>query len=126
MLDAQPPAALRDRAHIAFGWLAVKRAMGKEALEHFAQVQSLPVPPLAMAAALSLTGDDARALTLWERAVVNGADPVVWHELAATLLRLGREGDVRRLPQVAAGPGLGGGAARALPARRVSAGSDGR
>lgn len=100
ILERAPPPLLRSRAHLLLGWLAVKRSQGREALDQFARVQGLAVPPVALAAAYSLAGDDARAVAYWEQAAARSADPVVWHELAGTLLRLGRESDVKRIPNI--------------------------
>ncbi len=100
LATAEAPVLVRSRAHLLLGWLSIKRAKGREALDHFAQVQGVGVPPVAVAAALSLIGDDERALAAWESAARKTADPVVWHEFAGTLLRLGRDADVRRLPDV--------------------------
>lgn len=100
VLSKEPPPLVRSHAHRLLGWLEVKAGEGRKALDHFAQVQGLPVPPQFLAAAFSLVGDDGRAVALWEQAAAVSPDPVVWHEFAGALLRLGREHDVRRLPQV--------------------------
>ena len=100
VLAKEPPPLVRSHAHRLLGWLKVKAGEGRAALDHFAQVQGLQVPPQFLAAAFSLVGDDARAVTLWEQAAGSSPDPVVWHEFAGALLRLGREHDVKRLPRV--------------------------
>lgn len=94
--QAQP--AIRSRAHHLLGWAALKEARGRQALDHFAQAQEQEVEPEALAAAFSLVGDDARALSLWESAHRARPDATVLHELGGTLLRLGRVEDARRLP----------------------------
>jgi Flp pilus assembly protein TadD len=58
------------------------------------------VEPQAMAAALTLSGDDERALPLWERAHQKTRDPTILHEWAGTLVRLGRAQEARRIPGV--------------------------
>lgn len=88
------------RAHLLAGWLAIKSNRGRKALNHFSQVQGLRVPPQAMAAALSLTGEDERALPLWEEAASESENPVLLHEWAGTMLRLGRGLEVRQMPYI--------------------------
>lgn len=94
--DATPP-GLRSRAHFLLGWVALKAGKGRRALDHFAQVQGLDVPPQALAAGFSLLGDEARAIPLWARAARTG-DATLLHEYAGALLRAGREAEARRLP----------------------------
>jgi Zn-dependent protease len=83
------------RAHYLAGWLAIKSNQGRKALNHFSQTENIQVPPQAMAAAFSLLGEDARALPLWEMAALQSENPTLLHEWAGTLLRLGRDAEVR-------------------------------
>ncbi|GMU59512.1 MAG: hypothetical protein AMXMBFR34_12750 [Myxococcaceae bacterium] len=92
------PVALRSRAHLILGWIALKEGQGRRALDHFTQVQGLEVPPHALAAGFSLIGDEARAIPLWAQAAAQAQDPVILHEFAGALLRAGREAEARRLP----------------------------
>ncbi len=94
------PAAVKSRAHHLLGWVALKSSNGAEALRHFRAVEHQPVPPHALAAALSLTGDEAAALPLWAEAARASNDPTLRHEFAGALLRAGREADARKLPDV--------------------------
>lgn len=94
------PVGLRSRAHLVLGWVALKQGEGRRAMDHFAQVQGITVPPHALAAAFSLIGDEARAIPLWARAAEESQDATILHELAGALLRAGREADARRLPGV--------------------------
>src|SRR5918996_497160 len=101
-LAADPPPApkIRARLHHVLGWIAVKDGRGHDALEHFGQVNGQEVEPQALAAALALSGDDERALPLWERAHGQSRDPTILHEWAGTLVRLGRPQDARRISGV--------------------------
>lgn len=90
---------LRSRVHHLLGWVALKEGEGQRSLDHFAQVEGQPVSPAALAGAFSLVGDDGRALPYWEQAAAGG-DPTVRHEWAGTLLRLGREAEVKAIPDV--------------------------
>ncbi len=96
--DLQPQ--LRSRVHDLCGWIAVKTGEGRQALDHFSQVQGLTVAPQALAAAFSLIGDDTRALPLWEQAAKSSRDPTLLHEWAGALIREGRADEARRLPGV--------------------------
>lgn len=99
--DAATPPLVRSRAHVLLGWVALKEGAGRRALDHFAQVQGLEVPPQALAAAFSLIGDDARAVPLWERAAqLAPHDEVIRHEWAGALIRAGAEATARALPGV--------------------------
>jgi Zn-dependent protease len=91
---------LRARFHHLLGWIALKEGHGREALDHFAQVQGQRVEPHALAAGFSLVGDDARALPLWEHAARETKDKTLLHEWAGALLRLGRTEQAERLPGV--------------------------
>ena len=87
---SQPSSALLcARAHRILGWVELKRGEGRLALDHFAQVQSLPVEPEALAAAFSLVGDEGRALQLWELAYSNHPNRTLLHEWAGALIRAG-------------------------------------
>ncbi|MBL8920582.1 MAG: peptidase M50 [Myxococcaceae bacterium] len=97
-IDAPPVASAR--AHLVLGLAAVKSADAQEALRHFRQVEGLPIPPEALAAAHSLAGDDETALPLWAEAARVSSQPLVRAEFAGTLLRLGRGDEVRALPGV--------------------------
>ncbi len=97
---ADVPVTLRSRAHVLLGWIALKEGSGRRALDHFAQVQGLEVPPQALAAGFSLIGDEARAIPLWAQAAQAQPDDVVLHEFAGALLRGGREKEARALPGV--------------------------
>jgi Zn-dependent protease len=95
-LDLAPE--VRGSAHHLLGWISLKEGNGRAALDQFAQVQGgRVVEPHALAAAFSLIGDDLRALPLWEAAHRAKPDPLLLHEWAATLLRLGRDDDMGRL-----------------------------
>jgi Zn-dependent protease len=101
VLQHEPPAVVSSRAHFLLGWVALKAGQGRAALDHFAQVQGLAVPPQAAAAAFTLLGDEARALPLWAEALRAAPDDrVILHEYAGALLRVGRELDARRLAGV--------------------------
>ncbi|QSQ23144.1 peptidase M50 [Pyxidicoccus parkwayensis] len=89
---------LASHAHHLLGWVALKEGHGRPALDHFSQVQGLPVEPHAVAAAFSLVGDDTRAVDWWKQAWQTSGDRTVLHEYAGTLIRLGREQDALRLP----------------------------
>lgn len=97
---AETPSLLRSRAHVLLGWVALKEGNGRRALDHFAQVQGLEVPPHALAAGFSLVGDETRAVPLWARASELMRDDVVLHEYAGALIRGGREAEARLLPGV--------------------------
>lgn len=94
------PVALRSRAHLVLGWVALKGGEGRRAMDHFSQVQGIAVAPHALAAAFSLIGDEARAIPLWAQAAEESQDATILHELAGALLRVGREAEARRLPGV--------------------------
>lgn len=96
--DAPPQAAAN--AHHLLGWIALKEGQGREALDHFSQMNRQPVENHALAAAFSLIGDDLRALALWELAFRETGDRTVLHEWAGALIRQGRTEDARRLPGV--------------------------
>ncbi len=100
VLNQPAPSALISRAHAIVGWVAVKRGDGKRALEHFNHADANVVTPQALAAAHSLAGDDAAALPLWEKAAAATGEAVVRHEWAGALIRLGREAEARRLPDL--------------------------
>ena len=91
-----PP--LASHAHHLLGWVALKEGQGRPALDHFSQVQGLPVEPHAVAAAFSLVGDDARAVEWWKQAWRVATDRTVLHEYAGTLIRLGQEQEALKLP----------------------------
>jgi Zn-dependent protease len=100
VLAAEPPQALRGRAHLVLGWVSLKQGQGPGALQHFTQAKGLPVPAQALAAAYSLSGDEGRALPLWVAAARQHPDELLLHELAGSLIRAGRELEARRLPGV--------------------------
>ena len=100
VLAQNPPPVVKSRAHLLLGWVSLKAGQGRAALDHFSQVQGVDVPAQALAAAFSLIGADDRALPLWAAAAQTAPSPVVLHEFAAALIRLGREPDARRLPGV--------------------------
>lgn len=89
---------LTSHAHHLLGWVALKEGHGRPALDHFSQVQGMPVEPHAVAAAFSLVGDDVRAVEWWKQAWQTSSDRTVMHEYAGTLIRMGREQDALRLP----------------------------
>lgn len=98
LLSEAPSPALTGRAHHLLGWLALKEARGREALDHFSQVQGrVHVESQALAAAYSLLGDDERALSFWELAYRDGRDPTVLHEWAGALLRCGKQAEAQKL-----------------------------
>jgi Zn-dependent protease len=92
--------AVRAQAHHLLGWVELKAGNGRAALDHFSQAQGQHVEPQALAGAFSLIGDDERAVTLWELASRETRDSGILHEWAATLIRLGREDQLRRIPGV--------------------------
>lgn len=103
VLNSQnPPLALRNRAHFVLGWVALKLGEGRTALDHFAQIQGIEVPPEALAAGFSLIGDEVRAIpqTPGVAAYNHSGNELVLHELAGALIRGGREGDARKLGNV--------------------------
>lgn len=102
VLDRNPPAhpEVRSRAHHLLGWVAIKRGEGRQALDHFSQVQGQAVEPAALAAAFSLIGDDERSLPLWELAHKQTQDRTVLHEWAGALIRAGKLDRARALPGV--------------------------
>lgn len=101
VLDAETvgPEA-RSQAHHLLGWVALKEGKGRTALDHFSQVHRQQVERHAVAAAFSLIGDDARAVTLWELAWRETNDRTVLHEFAGSLIRLGKVNAALRLPGV--------------------------
>ncbi|MFN0062419.1 MAG: TPR end-of-group domain-containing protein [Myxococcaceae bacterium] len=99
-LASDKPMLTHARAHRVLGWVALKQGQGRMALDHFAQVQRLPIEGEALAAAFSLVGDDARALPLWEMAHKSRASRTLLHEWAGTLLRLGKTEQALGLPAV--------------------------
>lgn len=101
VLAQRPPPVVTSRAHFLLAWVALKRGQGRKALDHFAQVQGITIPPQAAAAAFTLVGDEARALPLWAAAASAAPeDTVILHEFAGALLRANREADARRLPGI--------------------------
>jgi Zn-dependent protease len=100
MSAGDPPPPLRARLHKLLGWIALKQGQGRRALDHFSQVQRLPVEKHAVAAAFSLIGDDARAIPLWQQAWESTRDPTILHEWAGALIRSGRQEEASRLPGV--------------------------
>lgn len=90
-VDTSP--SLRGRVHHLRGWVAIKEGLGREALDHFSQVQRDRIEPQAVAAAFSLLGDDARAIPMWEAAYRETPDPTILHEWAGALIR---EGEIDR------------------------------
>ncbi len=97
--EADLAPALRSKVHLLSGWIEVKSGKGRAALDHFSQVQGMSVAPQAIAAAFSLIGDDERALPLWIDAA-GGGELTLRAELAGCLIRLGREADARKLPEL--------------------------
>jgi Zn-dependent protease len=100
LIATNPSPGLRSRAHHLLGWISLKEGEGRRALDHFSQVQGLPLEKHALAAAFSLVGDDARAIPLWQQAYESSRDPTILHEWAGALLRAGRLDDASRLPGV--------------------------
>lgn len=100
LLQVEMQPTLRSQVHLLGGWLSLKEGEGRAALDHFSMAQGVDVPAIAQAAAFSLVGDDYRALPLWEQAARATTNATVSHEYAATLIRLGRVDDARRLPNV--------------------------
>ncbi|WP_342376245.1 site-2 protease family protein [Myxococcus stipitatus] len=93
---------MASHTHHLLGWVALKEGHGRQALDHFSQVQGRQVEPHAVAAAFSLVGDDARALDWWKQAWQMSSDRTVMHEYAGTLIRLGRTEEAMKLPNVEA------------------------
>lgn len=91
------PAPSRARLHHLLGWTAIKQGEGKLALDHFSQMDRSDIEPQALAAALALSGDDQRALELWELAFRTTNDATVRAEWAGTLIRLGRLEEARKI-----------------------------
>jgi Zn-dependent protease len=91
---------LASRAHHVLGWVALKEGQGRTALDHFSQVQRVPVEAHALAAAFSLVGDEPRALPLWEKAWRDTENRTVLHEYAGSLIRAGKVSQALRLPGV--------------------------
>jgi hypothetical protein len=91
---------LASHAHHLLGWVALKQGQGRPALDHFSQVQGLPVEPHAVAAAFSLVGDDGRSVDWWRQAWQMSSDRTVMHEYGGTLIRLGRTDEALKLPGV--------------------------
>jgi Zn-dependent protease len=100
LLREDTPAGQRDRLHHLLGWIALKEADGRSALQHFHHLEKRGVEPQALAAALSLVGEDLKAARCWELATRETRDPNVLHEYAATLLRLGEVEAATALPGV--------------------------
>lgn len=101
LLETDAAPLLRAQTHHLLGWIALKEGHGRQALDHFSQVQEgVHVERKALAAAFSLVGDDARAILLWEEAHREAPDATVLHEWAGALLRSGREAEAGRLPGV--------------------------
>lgn len=94
------PPSVKAQAHLLMGWVALKTSDGPEALRHFRSAEGLAIPPHALAAAHSLTGDDETALPLWAEAARVSSEATVRAEFAGALIRLGRDADARRLPEV--------------------------
>src|SRR5690606_41467530 len=99
-LHAQASVRIQSRAHLILGWVALKEANGRRALDHFSKVQRLRVPPAAVAASFSLLGDEMRALPFWEVAWRESQDPTLLHEWAGALIRAGRADTLVRLPEL--------------------------
>src|SRR5450432_2025348 len=95
---------MRSRLHLLAGWVSLKLGEGRRALDHFSMAPGAQVPPHALAAAFSLIGDDVRALPLWQAAAAKTPDATLLHELAGTLIRLGREREALALPGVKVTP----------------------
>lgn len=95
-LQSDPPQASKTRLNHLLGWIAIKEGRGHDALEHFSQLGREEPEPQALAAAYSLTGDEERALPLWELAWRSTRRDEVKAEWAGTLLRLGRTDEARR------------------------------
>jgi Zn-dependent protease len=91
---------LTSGAHHVLGWVALKEGQGRTALDHFSQVQRVPVEPQALAAAFSLIGDEGRALPLWEKAWRDTESRTVMHEYAGSLIRAGKVDAALRLSGV--------------------------
>ena len=94
------PPLVKAEAQQLLGELAVRQARGREALDHFSQVQGRPIAPRWLAAAFSLVGDEDRALPFWELAARETQDRTVLHEWAGSLLRQGNLDRARRMPGV--------------------------
>ena len=99
LLAGATPAPVRDRLHHLLGWIALKEGEGARALRHFGEMQR-GVEAEALAAGLTLVGDDARAAGVWQVAARERRDPNVLHEYAGTLIRLGRAEEAAALPGV--------------------------
>ncbi len=97
LVGPEAPPMVRSRANLLLGWVLLKRGQGREALARFHEVRDRELPPHALAAALSLSGDEVRALPLWAQAAQQSGNEVILHEFAGALIRAGREADARRL-----------------------------
>jgi Zn-dependent protease len=100
ILASAPPPMVRSRSHAVLGWVELKLGRGQAAIQHFTLATGIPVPPQALAAAWSLSGDEGRALPLWMEAARQGQSELLMHELAGALIRAGRELEARKLPGV--------------------------
>lgn len=100
LLQGEPPAVVQGRAHLVLGWVLLKRGQGQAALAELMRVPPRELPAHAVAAAYSLSGDEAKALPLWAQAAEQTGNDVVRHEFAGALVRSGREAEARRLPGI--------------------------
>ncbi len=100
LLEKDTSVPLRSRLHHLRGWVAIKEGSGREALDHFSQVQRDRVEPQAVAAAFCLVGDDERSLPLWEAAYAETRDRTVLHEWAGAMIRAGRVDEALRMAGV--------------------------
>lgn len=98
LAEAGAAPSVHAQTHHLLGWIALKAGNGREALDHFSQVQGVPVEQKALAAGFSLIGDDARASSVWERAWAESPDATVLHEWAGALIRENRDREAERLP----------------------------
>lgn len=99
-IEPAPHPSVHLRLHRLSGWISLKDGRGPDALQHFGRMEKQEIEAHALAAAFSLSGDDARALPLWEMAVKAGGDATLVHEYAGALIRSGRVDEARALPNV--------------------------
>lgn len=100
VLAEHAQSALREKALLLKGTAALKLGEGTRALEAFQKLPEGRVAPHYVAAALSLSGDDERAVGYWEKAAQAVPDATLRHEWAGALIRLARIDEAKALPGI--------------------------